>query len=93
MGSEEADHERQLIGQDRSETGGVVNGAPFDVFRQEPLPAESPLWNLPNVLITPHSSGTSPGNLYRESQIFVDNLARYTRGDALRNEVGPEGVR
>jgi phosphoglycerate dehydrogenase-like enzyme len=72
---------------------GRLGGAGLDVFRQEPLPAESPLWNLPNVLITPHSSGTSPGNLYRESQIFVDNLARYTRGDALRNEVGPEGVR
>jgi phosphoglycerate dehydrogenase-like enzyme len=66
---------------------GRLGGAGLDVFEIEPLPAESPLWELPNVLITPHSSGDTPGNLARASEIFVDNLGRYVRGEPLRNEV------
>lgn len=65
-----------------------IGGAALDVFEREPLPESSPLWGLPNVIVTPHSSGTSPGNFQRATEIFVDNLARYVRGEPLRNEVG-----
>ena len=67
---------------------GRLAGAALDVFEVEPLPAESPLWSLPNVILTPHSSGTNPGNHLRAAEIFVENLARYERGEPLRNEVG-----
>ncbi|MCZ6783087.1 MAG: D-2-hydroxyacid dehydrogenase [Proteobacteria bacterium] len=68
---------------------GWIAGAALDVFEQEPLPEESPLWSLPNVIVTPHSSGTNPGNQVRATEIFLDNLARYRRGEPLRNEVTP----
>ena len=66
---------------------GRLGGAALDVFEVEPLPAESPLWSLPNVIVTPHSSGTNPGNQLRAAEIFLDNLGRYDRGEPLRNEV------
>ena len=68
-------------------TRGELAGAGLDVFEVEPLPETSPLWDHPNVIITPHSSGTSDGNLHRATEIFVDNLGRYVRGEPLRNEV------
>jgi len=64
---------------------GRLAGAHLDVFSQEPLPPTSPLWSLPNVLITPHNSAVSAGNARRSAEIFVDNLVRYARGEALRN--------
>jgi phosphoglycerate dehydrogenase-like enzyme len=66
---------------------GALGGAGLDVFREEPLPPESPLWSLPNVIVTPHSSGTNAGNEDRAAAIFLENLERYLRGDPLRNEV------
>jgi phosphoglycerate dehydrogenase-like enzyme len=66
---------------------GRLGGAGLDVFEIEPLPEASPLWTLPNVIVTPHNAGDAPGNLHRATAIFVDNLARWRRGDALRNEV------
>ena len=42
---------------------------------------------MPNVIVTPHSAGTSPGNFRRASEIFVDNVGHYMRGEPLRNEV------
>jgi D-2-hydroxyacid dehydrogenase (NADP+) len=66
---------------------GRLAGAGLDVFATEPLADTSPLWSLPNVIITPHSSGTNRGNHVRASEIFIDNLARYVRGESMRNEV------
>jgi len=66
---------------------GRLGGAYLDVFATEPLPADSPLWSLPNVIATPHNSAASRGNEARQLEIFLDNLARYGRGEPLRNEV------
>ena len=66
---------------------GALGGAGLDVFAVEPLPPESPLWSLPNVIVTPHNSGDTPSNLPRACEIFLDNLSRYRRGEPLRNEV------
>ena len=67
--------------------GGRLGGAGLDVFEVEPLPPQSALWSLPNAIVTPHNSGDTPGNLERASEIFLDNLVRYSRGEPLRNEV------
>jgi D-2-hydroxyacid dehydrogenase (NADP+) len=67
---------------------GRLGGAGLDVFTPEPLPADDPLWDLPNVIITPHNSGTSDGTAHRAAVIFLDNLARITAGQTLRNLVG-----
>ena len=66
---------------------GRLAGAYLDVFATEPLPADSPIWSLPNVICTPHNSAASRGNEARQVEIFLDNLARYGRGEPLRNEV------
>lgn len=56
---------------------GSVGSAYLDVFEHEPLPQTSPLWNLPNVILTPHSAGFSAGNELRVSHMFLDNLASW----------------
>jgi phosphoglycerate dehydrogenase-like enzyme len=66
---------------------GRLRGAALDVFAREPLPADSPLWSLDNVLLTPHVSATTPHFWRREVDLIVENIARYHRGDALRNVV------
>ena len=71
---------------------GRIAGAALDVFAVEPLPATSPLWSLENVIVTPHSSGTNPGNHARATEIFLENLGRYVRGESLRNEVSPSDL-
>ena len=63
-------------------------GAFLDVFAHEPLPAESPLWDLPNVIVTPHTAGHSDGHFERVAQAFVDNLVRWVAGQPLANRVG-----
>ena len=67
---------------------GRLGGAALDVFTTEPLPDDSPLWDLPNVIVTPHNSGMTDGNDDRATEIFVDNVARYVAGEPLRNETG-----
>lgn len=56
---------------------GHLAGAYLDVFAHEPLPAESPLWTLDNVIATPHSAGHSDGNEARVAALFLDNLRRW----------------
>jgi len=67
--------------------GKKIAGAVLDVFAEEPLPAESPLWTLENVLITPHISGNFEQYVERVGEQFAENLARYLRGEALVNMV------
>lgn len=66
---------------------GWIAGAALDVFVHEPLPVESPLWKLSNVLMTPHVAGTHPDYMARSAGIFLDNLKRFRAGKALLNEV------
>jgi phosphoglycerate dehydrogenase-like enzyme len=66
-----------------------IAGAVLDVFATEPLPADSPLWTLPNVLVTPHAAALSARENERIVELFVDNLRRYLDGRPLRNVVEP----
>jgi phosphoglycerate dehydrogenase-like enzyme len=66
---------------------GHLGGAYLDVFEKEPLPAESPLWDLPNVIISPHNSAAASGNDERVYQLFLANLGRWHSKQALTNEV------
>lgn len=66
---------------------GRIAGAGLDVFDEEPLPPDSPLWKLPQVIVSPHSGGSSPHSLARTLELFQDNLRRYLAGEPLRNVV------
>jgi phosphoglycerate dehydrogenase-like enzyme len=66
---------------------GWIAGAGLDVFEEEPLPADSPLWDMPNVIITPHSSWLSPYHRGRRINIFIENLRRFQTGGQLINTV------
>ena len=66
---------------------GHLGGAALDVARVEPLPADSPLWDLPNVLITAHSASTVERENERLTDLFVENLRRFRAGEPLINEV------
>jgi phosphoglycerate dehydrogenase-like enzyme len=64
-----------------------IAGAALDVFPEEPLPPENPLWKMPNVLITPHISGVSPRYDERAVELFAENLRRYINDEPLLNRV------
>jgi phosphoglycerate dehydrogenase-like enzyme len=66
---------------------GIIQGAGLDVFEEEPLPSDSPLWDLKNVIITPHYAGSTPEYFNRAITIFCDNLERYLKGEPLLNMV------
>lgn len=66
---------------------GWIAGAGLDVFEREPLPADSPLWDMRNVVITPHFAGATPVYADRVTDIFTENLRRYQRGEPLVNVV------
>jgi len=66
---------------------GHLRAAAIDVTREEPLPPDSRLWDVPNLAISPHSSASADRYLERVSELFYDNLARYVAGEELRNVV------
>ena len=70
---------------------GHVRAASLDVFAEEPLPADSPLWDEPNLFITPHMGGMITFEDYdtRGTELFLDNMARYLAGDPLINVNDP----
>ncbi len=68
---------------------GWIAGAGLDVTEEEPLPAHSPLFSMPNVILTPHISGVSVHYDKRLTELFADNLRRYRAGEPLRNLYDP----
>jgi phosphoglycerate dehydrogenase-like enzyme len=68
---------------------GPIGGAILDTFRDEPLPESSPFYDLPNVIVTPHTSWSSARVLDRSVELFCDNLRRYAAGESLLNVVDP----
>lgn len=84
VGRGELVDESALIDALRSEHLG---GAGLDVFEVEPLPGDSPLWSMENVIVTPHNSGSSPRSAERAVDIFIDNLGRWVRDEPLHNAV------
>lgn len=80
-------HEEQLIEALRQK---VIGGAALDVTETEPLPKESPLWKMDNVVITPHHSGWSEKYMDRAVDLFCVNLKAYLRGERLPNLVDKE---
>ncbi|WP_425400002.1 D-2-hydroxyacid dehydrogenase [Aeoliella sp.] len=77
-------HEADLVAALHS---GQLGGAGLDVFQQEPLPPEHPLWEMENVIITPHSAGRSVKEYDRICQLFVDNLERFHTRQPLLNRI------
>jgi phosphoglycerate dehydrogenase-like enzyme len=66
---------------------GALAGAALDVFEQEPLPADSPLWDMPNVIVSPHIGGDQAGTPRAFTDAFLANLRRYMAGEPLFNAV------
>lgn len=66
-----------------------IGCAGLDVFAEEPLPTDNPLWDMPNVIITPHASGQSDQSLIRAEDLFIANLERFCAGQQLINEADP----
>jgi phosphoglycerate dehydrogenase-like enzyme len=71
---------------------GTPEHAVLDVFRSEPLPADSPFWKDPRVTLTGHASAIGSGLTGRTDDLFVENLARYVRGQSLLNEANPVDI-
>ncbi len=69
---------------------GRLGGAGLDVFDPEPLPADSPLWAMPNVIVTPHVSGHSPYHARRFGELMERNFRHLIAGEALVNQVDPQ---
>jgi phosphoglycerate dehydrogenase-like enzyme len=65
----------------------AIAGAMLDVFKQEPLPEKNPLWDTPNLFVSPHISGDYHSFPRDMVEMFLENLSRYRSGDALANRV------
>lgn len=66
---------------------GWIAGAGLDAHSEEPLPPDSPFWDLPNTIVTPHNGATSAATRRRGVEIFAENLRRFQAGEPLRNVV------
>ena len=66
---------------------GEIAGTALDVFEVEPLPAEHPLWKMPNVILTPHVAGQAPQVAERHLGVLLRNITHFTRGEPLDNVV------
>jgi phosphoglycerate dehydrogenase-like enzyme len=66
---------------------GALAGAALDVYEIEPLPANHPLWDFPNVILTPHTAGYSPVIAERHLAVLIENVGRFARGEPLINVV------
>jgi phosphoglycerate dehydrogenase-like enzyme len=64
---------------------GHMGGAVLDAHSEEPLPKESPLWDMPNVIVTPHNASASTGNEKRSADMFVANFCHWVRGEPMFN--------
>lgn len=71
---------------------GQIAGAGLDVTDPEPLPEDSPLWDMPNVVITPHMTPMLPDRTQRSIDLITENIARYRRGEPLLNMITPRDV-
>jgi len=69
---------------------GIIGGAGLDVFEQEPLPPDHPLWTAPNFLMTPHCAGMGPYLEDRRVELLIENCRRFARGEELVNVVDKE---
>ncbi len=69
---------------------GKFMGVALDVFEQEPLEEDSPLWEMPRVIVTPHNSWMSQMRNERRFNMIIENLRRYSNGEELINEVDPK---
>jgi phosphoglycerate dehydrogenase-like enzyme len=66
---------------------GEIAGAALDVFETEPLPPEHPLWQMENVILTPHVAGFAPCIAARHLGVLLENIRRFVRGEPLENVV------
>jgi phosphoglycerate dehydrogenase-like enzyme len=71
---------------------GAIAGAGLDVTEPEPLPPDSPLWDQPNVLITPHTTPRIPERTQRSIDVIVENVRRYRAGEPLLNAITPRDI-
>jgi phosphoglycerate dehydrogenase-like enzyme len=69
-----------------------IGGAGLDTFTQEPLPPDSPLWDAPNTLITPHATPQVPDRVGRSIDIISENVRRYRAGEPLLNQLRPKDI-
>ncbi len=69
---------------------GQLGGASLDVFAEEPLPVDSPLWSMTNVVISPHSASNARDENKRLAQLFSQNLKRYVNVEPLLNVLNTE---
>ncbi len=71
---------------------GTIAGAGLDVFEEEPLPKGAPIWDAPNLMITPHATAEVPDLQANSLAIIADNIARYREGREMRNQLRADDV-